>query len=734
MKKIFFFILNIFILPLFLIAQCGYNTNGNVSAWKWINPYPSNKTLYSTVFFNENFGYSCIDFRIFRTNDGGINWIVPGDTNINSIFIDFQNASTGYKACIGGIYKTTNSGINWNFFYNVSFSNGSISSLCCYPENYFIFSYTYYSPFGAVASLWYTSNNGINWANPIFPGAEYISNIKFIRNDFAIALAIDSNKLYLLKSNLPAVIWNEVFTGVNEMYSSELFVKDSINYFIVTSNNIMYKTTNEGQNWVQVTLTEIKSMQFPTSNIGVAVGKNGKIFRSIDGCENWYQIQFPYLYNYEAVTFCNSLTGYISGDFGSFLKSTNGGANWFSESKYFTKQAIRDVKTIGRDTVILCGDSGYVFSSYNQGFSWSVQKPGLNNYMFRIFFINKSLGYAIGRNGTILRTVNSGLNWMQLNSGISEFWMNDIFFINENTGFLATGVGGFSVDGYLYKTTNGGSNFCLINTPSNKRFYAVRFLDSFTGFTADISGNIYRTTDIGVTWMTMNTPQSLQSILDFQFINSSTGFAVGYYGYLLKTVDGGLNWSIWNRLNTTGLYRIKFLNDNTGFITAGGGSIGGTGEIFYTTNGGDIWNETYLDLDVYNNILYSIDFANDSLGYVVGEYGIVLKTALGGIVDIKRGNIKYPEKCNLLQNLPNPFNNTTKIKYKVKAETNSQKSIVRIDIYDILGKKVETLVNEKKTSGTYEVSWNASKYPSGIYFYRLETEGFTDTKKMILIK
>ncbi len=57
-----------------------------------------------------------------------------------------------------------------------------------------------------------------------------------------------------------------------------------------------------------------------------------------------------------------------------------------------------------------------------------------------------------------------------------------------------------------------------------------------------------------------------------------------------------------------------------------------------------------------------------------------------------------------------------------------------LKVYDAMGREVETLVNEKLQPGTYSVDWNASEYPSGVYFYRLQTDNFTDTKRMLMIK
>lgn len=84
---------------------------------------------------------------------------------------------------------------------------------------------------------------------------------------------------------------------------------------------------------------------------------------------------------------------------------------------------------------------------------------------------------------------------------------------------------------------------------------------------------------------------------------------------------------------------------------------------------------------------------------------------------------------SLSQNYPNPFNGMTNIKYQV-----SKNSWVNISIYNLIGQKVGQLVNERKSPGIYEERFDASEFPSGVYFYRLETNGFSDVKKMTLVK
>ncbi len=88
-----------------------------------------------------------------------------------------------------------------------------------------------------------------------------------------------------------------------------------------------------------------------------------------------------------------------------------------------------------------------------------------------------------------------------------------------------------------------------------------------------------------------------------------------------------------------------------------------------------------------------------------------------------------PTEIALEQNYPNPFNPSTSIQYTI-----SNMQFVSLKVYDIIGNEVATLVNSEKPSGVYEVEWNAGGFTSGIYFYQLKTEGFVETKKMILLR
>jgi hypothetical protein len=97
--------------------------------------------------------------------------------------------------------------------------------------------------------------------------------------------------------------------------------------------------------------------------------------------------------------------------------------------------------------------------------------------------------------------------------------------------------------------------------------------------------------------------------------------------------------------------------------------------------------------------------------------------------DIANVEVPAPNEFALMQNYPNPFNPTTNIQYAI-----SSRQIVTLKVFDVLGKEIATLINEEKPAGSYEIDFNANDLPSGIYFYKLQANDFTQTKKMILLK
>jgi hypothetical protein len=148
-------------------------------------------------------------------------------------------------------------------------------------------------------------------------------------------------------------------------------------------------------------------------------------------------------------------------------------------------------------------------------------------------------------------------------------------------------------------------------------------------------------------------------------------------------------------------------------------------------------NTTHIFVADWNNLATAmlkvlVDNGNDE----TIDTTLYLQNQITG-VGHDQGSLLIPDSYNLAQNYPNPFNPVTVISYQLPV--NSQ---VTLKVFDVLGREVATLVNENKNSGSYEIEFNGSKLPSGMYFYRLyahpadakQTRDFVQTKKLLLLR
>lgn len=218
--------------------------------------------------------------------------------------------------------------------------------------------------------------------------------------------------------------------------------------------------------------------------------------------------------------------------------------------------------------------------------------------------------------------------------------------------------------------------------------------------------------------------------------------------WLAKSTDGGNSWSQAKRVNNDSPGRQQFFNwmsidQVTGYIyivfydQRGISTIYANVYIARSTDGG----ETFQNVKVNTTPVYVSMWMWDYIGISAfnGKVRPVWMgsgyTVMTAIVDtfysigVQNISTEIPSLFGLSQNYPNPFNPQTNIEFSLPVTGN-----VKIVIFDLLGREIETPVNEQLKAGTYRIDWNAADHPSGVYFYKLQTEGFTETKKMILVK
>ncbi len=711
------------------------------SDWAYRNPYPQND-FYAIKFFNQNTGYVVGSGGIFLKNiSGSADWInIPTYTARDLYAMHFFDVNTGYIAGDGGL-------------------------------------------------IMYTSNGGVNWTSIATNNNYALRSITFINQNTGF-IAGDHGELYKTTSGITG--WQQL--NVTSVNLRNIYFYDSLTGYVCGDSGKVLKTTNTGTNWsIQTIGTEnILSIVFINSSTGYLTTRLGGM-RSTDGGNTWNNFLVGYSGEENSVKFINANTGFVFGKNGPVSKTTNGGQVWQPWCSYqlFFGNKFRDMSIVDSVNAFVCGDKGWILKCYgpNQGNQNAYHLGGSLANLRRITFINSSTGAVMGDGSLLFITSNGGDKWkIFLNGSNSWFegsssleglwlysptsWYRKIYWPGVG-GFSSTGIqhstdGGltwngtraystyslgianmdvFEIGGITYLTANSnvlknsGSNWSTVYTGSATG--NIYFADSNTGYVAlsqtGLKGVLY-TSNGGTNWVTYSTG-STKYIESVYLRTSGLGFVGCDSSLLIRTTNFGLNWAQVTLPNNLHVQNISFANENTGWFLGTNRNSPYTGRLYVTNNGGNYFQQM-MSLMNFNVKGYS--FVDAQNGFVCGDSGVVLKTTNGGLTFINQNGEIYADKFSLSQNYPNPFNPVTNIRFNIpllRGVPEGRGVFTKLVVYDMLGKEIATLVNQQMQPGSYNVDWDASNYPSGVYFYKLEvrqagssTGEFTEARKMVLIK
>jgi photosystem II stability/assembly factor-like uncharacterized protein len=461
----------------------------------------------------------------------------------------------------------------------------------------------------------------------------------------------------------------------------------------------------------------------------------------------------------------------------SFLLSLLLANNTFAQEGWFQQTSgttvdLRSVYFTDNTTGWVVGVEGTILNTTDGGENWYFQTSGTTEGLYSVYFLDNNAGWIVGTNGTILKTTNGGTTWIS-QSLPTVVWFFGVCFTDSNIG---TAVGSF---GIIVRTTNGGTVWRSQSSHTQQNKRSVSFTDTYSfsdtnnGWVVGPYGTILKTINGGINWyyQTSGTQEHLRGIC---FTDTNYGTAVGRNGTILRTEDGGANWYQQISGTTNLLAGVSFTDSLHGTVVGNGGTI------LRTTDGGGVAIPVELNFFTastsrgrvlltwstateINNLGFEIermikDVADRewiTIGFKQGcgtttepqEYSYVDDvssiTATSLSYRLKQidydGSYEYSEEVlvdnpapidySLKQNYPNPFNPTTTIKYFIP-----ELRFVTLKVYDVLGNEIATLVNEENSAGEYEVEFDGTGLPSGIYFYRLRSGLFVETKKMVLMK
>lgn len=406
------------------------------------------------------------------------------------------------------------------------------------------------------------------------------------------------------------------------------------------------------------------------------------------------------------VEFVSPTEGWISGSRGGFLHTTDGGANWTL------------VTPFPDDTIWSPSDAALSMSWVNQTHGWKINSIGP--------------AYGVSYGVVIHQTTNGGNSWQKkVISNEAGAFAVQIQFADENHGWLL--IFNFTTQAANFlKTTDGGNNWIPFTGAGIFFFVDANYGWSFYGSGqngADPPYKILRTTNGGTDWAEQFTDNTLGGYNAMFFSDINNGWIVGDAGKVLKTTDGGANWNYVTNSGINPLERSKtvfFLDANTGWISTK--DIIGNAVIQHTTDGGASWTTqgTPLVNTQGGNAIFSIYFVDAQNGWLTADYGKICHYS--GTTGIEDNKILPGDFC-LMQNYPNPFNPNTKISWQSPVS-----GWQTLKVFDVLGTEVATLVDEYKSSGSYQINFDCGSLPSGIYFYKLQAGSYFETRKMILMK
>ncbi len=388
---------------------------------------------------------------------------------------------------------------------------------------------------------------------------------------------------------------------------------------------------------------------------------------------------------------------------------------------------------------------------------WEETGSPVNMFIYSVQFVNSSTGYIGCEAGMIYKTTNGGQNWIfQQLAGLGASDINEIFINPINTNYVYAAGN----DGSFHKTTNGGLNWTFTDLGS-AHLRTVVFFDLLHGIAAAYGTQLYVTSNGGSNWSTVSTGIASENYWS-SFATANAVYVSSSGGKIAKSTNAGQNWVIQSINDAAGVYSLYFKDVNTGFAGTDGGKVyqttnGGTNWILLSvlsptisiykisSNGTDIYlcgtsgyiykrpaggNTWYQQVSNSTSPFFDLCFANENTGFAVGSNGKIRKTTNGGNpIGIEPISGNLPEKFSISQNYPNPFNPETSIEFSVPYQSH-----VKIAIYDNIGREVTLLADESLAGGVYKVNFNAGNLPSGVYFYRLITEEYSLTKKMMLVK
>jgi len=695
-------------------------------------------TLFNFTVEGNGVVYAGSPFGLFKSTDSGVTWnpIAPAlaGKSISSINSFGPNLYVGTKGY--GVYTSTDSGKTFNNF-NSSSKLGWINTLALAGEVLFA---------GGVGGVMRSNDNGNTWTK--------VGTLTSGKTITSITTYSDANNTFIIAGDDKGSVYTSTDFGaswVEKNPTQKLGFIERIGHHVLaptisapppiwaaTRSKGIAVTTDNGATWNfknnGLPLVAVTNFAFTDANNFVVSTAGLGLFKTTDGGNNWIQISNNGLTDKFVNTLIllglNLVAGTQSGIFQTLVNSII----WQPTNTGLLNIAVNSFLMIGNS--IYAGTSGGVFLSTDFGLNWLL--VGLAK-TFIATLIPGPAGMILAGVlfGGLMKSTNNGNTWTRVSGGaLDEFTSVTSGVYNGNNGLYVIGTetkGALKSSDLTNWTNTGGLDLQFVSDiqsdPSGTKYYAGS------------SGGLFESDDGGNNFVKIGFDGKnviKVNILDSLKILASTGDSG-----IFQSIDGGKTWTQkWdNNAKGASVISVYVISESSWIVTTSKGT-------FITEDFGETYSnqDTGLILKDVKAILpiakpNKTAFTNTTFDILGGTNGMSVWLLPNFVVTaIDDNNSSIPNNFSLSQNYPNPFNPSTVINFQL-----SVFSKVSLKVYDVLGREVATLVNEEKPAGNYKVNFNASNLSagrqglsSGVYLYRLSAVGnginFIQTKKMILIK
>lgn len=664
--------------------------------------------------------------NVFLSTDGGDNWTAIAGTgvfNINCLAIN-PSGHLYVGVTHRGVWWTINNGNSWSnnqITHNPHTGLGAtITAIGINSQGHI------YTP------RFRSFDGGVSWQeidppSPVRAFAFGTPNKTFAGTYDGVYLSTNSGASWTARS-----------TGIENITINALSIDANGHLYAGSAEDGIFYSSDEGASWIprnsglaSLNITSVKIA--PNGDIYAGTGDQG-IYRSTDQGLTWMPVNgnLPDLHVQTIAIAANSEL-YIGTEAGGIFKSTDTGNTWAAKNRNINVQNLNAALTVNTNEFFLAtGGSGIIHSPDGHG-GWSLKNNGLTDLYVTDLTAGNAGEIFAGTFSGVFRSSDTGGNWFPANNGIEN--ENIIQIETVPSGRLYVLANTQSI-GALFYSDDSGNNWNQIPVGNNEIFIQSMatnsqghlFLSAFDFF---VNGLILKTNDGGVTWSdTALTSFSTSSFLAID--NSDRLYAVFSGNEFFYSDDAG---ATWNTISAAGLPANSKVNrfafDSGNYIYAATQLEG----IFYSEDGGNNWTAKNDGLPTTNGYYPTFNFLYVNPDDIVfgGTYydGLFIGGDLPTSVNASND---APAKFSLRQNYPNPFNPVTNLGFRI-----AEFGLVRLEIYDILGRKITILVNEELNPGVYEVVWdgrdeNGIPVANGIYIYRITAGNYTQAHRMILSK